>query len=119
MNKEQLWDYIKSHDDDKNILTAGVLPLDGNCYATHPTGLQYCHAYSTVHTYEFTENGKTERLVLVRNPWGHNNYNGEYRWGSSKWTKKAKDAVNYQELYQQGGFFMMSLDEYYEGIYVT
>jgi len=72
-----------------------------------------------VHTYEFEENGKTERLILVRNPWAHNNYRGDWRWGSSKWTQKAKDAVDYQKLYKEGGFFVMSLEEYYEGVAIT
>jgi len=39
-SKEHIWKYIKSHDDDRNILTAGLLPPAGSsCYEEHPVGL--------------------------------------------------------------------------------
>jgi len=118
--KEEIWDFIKAHNDDNNIITMGILPPAGEgCYSEHPTGLQYCHAYSTIHTYEWTKNGKEERVVLVRNPWASNYYNGKWTWDSNKWNKKAKEAVGYDEIHKEGGYFFMDWEEYFEGVTVT
>jgi hypothetical protein len=56
---------------------------------------------------------------LVRNPWARNNYNGEWRFGSSKWTSDARAACNYDEVEKEGGYFFMSYDEYYSGFSLT
>ena len=109
---------MRQHDSDRSIITAGTLPSGGaNCYSTHPHGLQYCHAYSTMHTYVIQSTG--EKLLLIRNPWARNYYNGEWKWGSSKWTAEAKNVVNYDSIEKEGGFFFMSYDEYYVGFSLT
>ena len=46
------------------------------------------------------EQEKEERVVLVRNPWASNRYNGAWEWGNSKWTAKAKEVTGYDDIYQ-------------------
>ena len=114
MGENELWDFMRMHDGKKNIMTAGALPpRGGNCYTKHPTGLQYCHAYSTMNTYVIPSTG--EKVVLVRNPWKRNNYNGKWEFGSYKWTAEAKQVCKYDEVPHDGGFFFMSMEEYFEG----
>ena len=118
IGENDLWDFIREHDGKRNIITAGALPpRGGNCYTKHPTGLQYCHAYSTMHTYVIPSTG--EKVLLMRNPWKRNNYNGRWDFGSAKWTAEAREVCKYDEVPTDGGFFFMSMDEYYDGFALT
>jgi hypothetical protein len=55
----------------------------------------------------------------MRNPWAINHYNGEWDFGSSKWTAEAMEACNYDDVPTDGGFFFMSMDEYFDGFEIT
>ena len=58
-------------------------------------------------------------MLLVRNPWARNNYNGKWEFGKSKWTSEAKEVCDYDNVVKEGGFFFMSMDEYYDGFALT
>ena len=70
-----------------------------------------------MHTYIIPSTG--ERVLLVRNPWKRNNYHGEWDFGKAKWTAEAREVCKYDEVPTDGGYFFMSMDEYYDGFALT
>ena len=70
-------------------------------------GLSPSHAYTTVGV--TTYNG--EKLVLLRNPWGTEKYNGPWSdKDSAKWTADAKAALKH--THKNDGLFYMPFDIY-------
>ena len=47
------------------------------------------HAYSILAAFEMTHNSATQKLLLIRNPWGTTAYNGPYNKGDSAWDDAA------------------------------
>ena len=50
------------------------------------------HAYSILKAKEY----KNERLLMVKNPWGHSEWRGPWSDGSSQWTAEAIDALEFK-----------------------
>jgi hypothetical protein len=53
-----------------------------------------------------------ETLLLMRNPWGHNQYKGAWTKNSGKWNEDIKAQVNFDALHNDSGLFYMSWNEY-------
>ena len=54
-------------------------------------GLVDAHAYSLIKAREIkTKTGGTERILLVRNPWGKKEWNGDWSDNSKKWNDYTK-----------------------------
>ena len=51
--------------------------------------------------------------MLIRNPWATNHYHGIWDKNSSKWTAKAKEATNYDQVNLDSGYFFIDWDEYW------
>ncbi|KAF8929607.1 hypothetical protein BGZ58_008829 [Dissophora ornata] len=64
------------------------------------------HAYSVLNAVEY----KGERLVLVRNPWGEVEWNGDWSDDSDKWTPEAMKQLNHKE--SDDGQFWMSYKDF-------
>ena len=64
-------------------------------------GIQGRHAYSVLRAVDY---GK-ERLVMVKNPWGHSEWNGPWSDGSKEWTSQALKDLNY--TFGDDGVFWM------------
>ena len=58
------------------------------------------HAYTILGAVEVevedTAGGKRERLLKLRNPWGHQEWTGEWSDQSSKWTKEIRERVKHK-----------------------
>ena len=67
-------------------------------------GLVTFHAYALIQIYECRNN---IRLLKLRNPWGNQEWKGDYSHASEKWTEDLKKEVKYKsEACKQGTFFM-------------
>ena len=70
-------------------------------------GLVSSHSYGLVRTEEVTkEDGETVRLVLLRNPWGHFEWEGDWSDKSELWTDELKQQVGFTDDEFDGLFWM-------------
>ena len=87
---DALWKIIENADDRGHIMTTAVssqgsLAIDSSMDMTK-VGLVDAHAYSLIAAVEVNINLVTkEKLVLVRNPWGFREWNGDWSDSSQKW----------------------------------
>ena len=79
---EVLWDAFKAADAGNDMIQAWT-PGQGNHDILHKNGLSHSHAYTILGVKELS-NGV--RLLKLRNPWGKENYKGDWADDSDKWT---------------------------------
>lgn len=53
-------------------------------------GLANNHAYSLIKTQQAPVNGREEKFVNLRNPWGHGEWKGDWSKNDTKWTNELK-----------------------------
>ena len=73
-------------------------------------GLIQKHAYTLIKISQIhLEQGKTEYLFKLRNPWGKNEWNGDWSDNSNLWNERIKNQVNFKNK-DNGIFFMNEKD---------
>lgn len=81
-------------------------------------GLVDAHAYSLIGAKLITlDNGKTERLIQIRNPWGKKEWQGAWGDKSKKWTESTMRQVNLQD--KDDGLFWIAFSDYVNFFYIT
>ena len=86
-NDSEIWNFIREADADHDIITAGSLLTCGGDSQRTPDGIACGHAYSVIQSYQLQRaNGETVKLLLMRNPWGAEDYKGKYSDSWSGWT---------------------------------
>jgi calpain-15 len=58
-----------------------------------------------------------KRLIRIRNPWGEQEWNGDWSDGSDKWTEEAKAQVPYEG--KDDGVFFIQFEDYLRFFYLT
>lgn len=130
-NREELWDRLREANDKRYIMTAGSDNLNnGSDSYVEKIGIAGSHAYSLLEAVEILKLGddryrclkegessfgkNIERLVKLRNPWGHGEWKGDWGDDSVKWTPELKEALKFEKS-EDGVFFMTYNDfvEYY------
>lgn len=69
-------------------------------------GLVRPHAYTVLDAQEVNIGGNCERLIKLRNPHGHGEWNGAWSDSSVQWSDEAKSALTYQPGGDDGVFWM-------------
>lgn len=88
---DQIWDFLRTHHEDKDIITAASNFDCGSDNNLTPDGIACSHAYSIlgskVMEFEDSETGVTKniRMIKVRNPWGTENYWGPWSDFHANW----------------------------------
>ena len=96
----------------------------GNDRADDKTGLSGSHAYTLIGAYELVSEGSrqrllrpgepssayNERVLKLRNPWGHTEWKGKFSDGSSFWTPQLEQELDYRRDQDDGTFFMSVSD---------
>ena len=86
--------------------------------AVKSVGLVDAHAYSLIGAKLITlDNGTTEKLIQIRNPWGKKEWQGDWSDKSSKWTESTKQQVDHQD--KDDGCFWISFKDYLKFFYIT
>ena len=81
-------------------------------------GLVDAHAYSLIGAKVITlDDGRTERLVKVRNPWGKREWQGAWSDQSDTWTESTKAQVRLQD--KDDGCFWIAFADYVKFFYIT
>ena len=106
MTVDKFWDLIKSHDDDRSIMTVKSSPQTGGTFIEN-------HSYVILKTLEL-ESG--ERLVKLRNPWGVDTYGGKWHDADSAWdsNEASRDIPEADD-----GLFYTSIEEFYSSLEST
>ena len=95
---DKLWKKILYSDEMKFPMCTAVASQTDETLsnqAVKSVGLVDAHAYSLIGAKLITlDNGKTERLIQIRNPWGRKEWQGDWSDQSDKWTESTKQQVN-------------------------
>jgi len=82
-------------------------------------GLVDAHAYSLIKAREVKLfGGKTERILLIRNPWGKKEWNGDWSDNSKQWTSSLKKQVP-EYVNKDDGCFWINFKDYDAFFYIT
>ena len=63
------------------------------------------------------DDGKTERLIQIRNPWGKKEWQGDWSDKSLKWTENTKQQVGFVD--KDDGCFWIAFADYLKFFYIT
>uniref|UniRef100_A0AC34G8P6 Calpain catalytic domain-containing protein n=1 Tax=Panagrolaimus sp. ES5 TaxID=591445 RepID=A0AC34G8P6_9BILA len=69
-------------------------------------GLVNNHAYSVLSVNTIDD----QCLIYLRNPWGHDVWNGDWSFDWSGWTDEYKEALNYEQMQWNEGTFWMPFE---------
>ena len=105
---DALWEVISEQKTQNSMVTTGSFFGSGNNQEQNEVGLAYSHAYSVMDAIQLS-NG--ERLLVLRNPWGKETFNGTYSDSSSKWTDELRLEAEHVE--SNDGKFFITIGEYH------
>lgn len=81
-------------------------------------GLVDAHAYSLIGaTVLNLDNGGTQRLLKIRNPWGKKEWSGDWSDKSELWTDSTKKQVDLVDA--DDGTFWIAFEDYITFFYIT
>ena len=108
--ENNIWLKYKNAQEKGFLMTAGTscdeeLPIN-------EMGLVPGHAYTIIKVMEVTINDKKQKLINLRNPWGHKEWLGDWSDSSEKWTKEIRKQCNNYEIKDDGSFWM-SFEDFY------
>lgn len=75
------------------------------------------HAYSLIGCYELKNGERTVRLVKIRNPWGLQEWHGDWSDSSPLWTPELLKKVGHEA--KDDGVFFISFSDYLRFFYIT
>ena len=110
-DKEEIWLKYMNAQEKGFLMTAGT-NVDENLN-TEEMGLVPGHAYTIIKVLEVTTNSGKEKLINLRNPWGHGEWSGDWCDSSIKWTKDIRNQCDNYEI-QNDGSFWMSFEDFYK-----
>ena len=110
-NKEDIWSKYINAQEKGFLMTAGT-NVDENLNIEE-MGLVPGHAYTIIKVLEVSTNSGKEKLINLRNPWGHGEWSGDWCDSSIKWTKDIRNQCNNYEI-QNDGSFWMSFEDFYK-----
>jgi calpain-15 len=109
---EDIWGAIKSADKKKFIICASAGKPDMSDEDTELLGLVSNHAYSVIWADDVETPEGVVKLLKLRNPWGHKEWQGEWSDKSSKWTTELKEKLNF--IAEEDGIFHISFENFLE-----
>ena len=89
----KLWNILKAGYD-SNYIMGGTTTGAGDDTEENSCGMAMSHAFSILAAFKVTElNGKETKLLLVRNPWGFQDYVGDWNATDPRWTPYTRSQV--------------------------
>ena len=101
--QDKFWEIIKEADSNNYVMCSGA--------SQETKGIIKHHAYSLINAYEFQHKGKNVRLLQLRNPWGSEEWNGEWSDNDPNWTPELKKSMN--QISQNDGIFYMPFKDFF------
>lgn len=93
-DESKLWPTILKGEKENWIMTTSSYDgqSDKNDTASE-LGIVYGHAYSLLAGYEVQSQGKTVKLVKIRNPWGGTEWKGKWSDKCPQWNTLSRDTI--------------------------
>lgn len=112
VHADHLFEEIKDADDKDYIICTDITMTENtNSAFLAKLGLVSNHSYTIIDVAEITDNlGKKIRLLKIRNPWGGNEWTGDWSDKSSKWTPEIKKLLNFND--EDDGTFWMCYEDF-------
>jgi hypothetical protein len=112
VHKDTLFEEIKIADDKDYIICTDITETDTtNINYLSKMGLITNHAYTIIDVAEICDpKGNKIRLLKIRNPWGSNEWTGDWSDNSTKWTPEIKKILNYDN--EDDGTFWISYEDF-------
>jgi len=111
---DQMWNKIIEFDKNQYPMSCGI--HDGNEEEMKKIGLVANHAYSLISACTVNSNGKSIRLVKLRNPWGDHEWQGDWSDKSKLWTADIRQQIKGQNIHMEeaanDGIFWMSFVDF-------
>ena len=110
-NEDEIWKKYHNAQEKGFLMTAGT-NIDTEELNMESLGLIPGHAYSVIKVEEINTKDGKEKLVNLRNPWGHGEWNGDWCDSSPKWTEEIRDKLVNHDIKDDGSFWMSFKDFY-------
>jgi len=104
-DEEDLWDKIYDSNKKNFIITAASAGDDGCGDMVNDVGLVALHAYAVIDAREVKTRAGLERILEIRNPWGEQEWTGDWSDKSDKWTPELKKELGWENS-DDGRFWM-------------
>ena len=109
-DSEDMWEQVVLADKKKFIICASAAMEDMTDEEFKDMGLISNHAYSVISAVEVTTDDGPVRLLKVRNPWGHQEWTGDWSDNSDKWTPELAELLDLKV--KDDGVFWIQLEDY-------
>jgi len=107
-DREKVFQYLLESDRKGYFMACAS---DANAPNSKEMGIVTHHAYSLLSVMEEDFNGEKIRLVKVRNPWAHGEWNGDYSDSDTiNWTEDKKRLFGYEK--KDDGIFWMKFEDH-------
>eukprot|EP01126_Amoeba_proteus_P048862 TRINITY_DN5670_c0_g1_i7.p1 TRINITY_DN5670_c0_g1~~TRINITY_DN5670_c0_g1_i7.p1 ORF type:complete len:678 (-),score=122.50 TRINITY_DN5670_c0_g1_i7:107-2140(-) len=103
---EKVFERLVAADSAKHMMLAATPGKDSGLFETASTGLCAGHAYGILDARVFEGN----KLLHIRNPWGHVEWTGAWGDKDSRWTPEAKAALPWSDV--NDGTYWMCLEDF-------
>jgi len=116
----KMWSEIMRAVEDPDVLVGAGTRQDASATKDVMCGLVTGHAYSVLHALAAPDRyGNERRLLLLRNPWGKGEWQGDWSDKSKLWSKNpaCKAAVGDAESHDDDGRFWMEVGDFAERFY--
>lgn len=109
---KKLFDMIQDALEKEYLIVSDITDTANSCLDyLSKIGLVTNHAYSIIDTAVLTDkHGKEIRLIKVRNPWGTNEWLGDWSDNSNKWTDQFKEQVGLEQ--KEDGIFWICYEDF-------
>lgn len=105
--KDAMWDLFAEGERRNFVMIASS---KGSGEKLSDLGIVGGHAYALLSVHEFDYEDKTVKLVRLRNPWGHKEWNGAWSDDAPEWTDDIKEKLGWSS--EDDGIFYMPFDDY-------
>lgn len=106
-NEEEAWEFMKTGNQKKFLL---VVSSQFEKKEGKTGGLISGHCYSVLDIREVKSNDGKERLIQIRNPWGHKEWTGDWSDDSNKWTEDLRKDLKWEK--KDDGIFWMNCKDF-------
>ena len=107
---QDIWEEISEADKNKYIICASSGEGQLNKARYDEMGLISEHAYSVISAILVDTQSGEERLLKLRNPWGHKEWLGKWSDNDESWTDELRQRLGWEE--KNDGVFFMCVEDY-------
>jgi calpain-15 len=110
MDEGRLWYLMRRATELSYHMSTGS--ADEKLSSAQLSGVKHNHAYGILCAHEISIKGTKWRMLKLRNPWGHMEWTGNWKFSDPKWTAEAKQILKLDNKANNDGQFVMTVEAY-------